>query len=380
MPLATVEVSKKALKHNLDRLKTVIPPEFTLIAVIKANAYGHGMLGVAEAIKGEVTYMAISSIEEGLELRKNGINQKLLIMGNVDCGDETLIKEALEKRLELSVYNSEMLNTLQAAAAETNRTARIHIKVDTGMRRFGVLETEALEFIDVVHKTPAIAIQGVFSHLGTADEESNFAEVQESRFRSLQNQLKERGISVPLYHLYNSAGSMRENLLGNACRIGIALYGLYPSHYCHAQMEIRHPEFSLQPALTWKTRIVQVKRVPKGSLVSYGGTYRTRREETLAILPIGHYDGYDRGLSNKAEVLIRGKRCPVVGRVCMNQTVVNVSGVPEACLGDNVVLLGGASEEQITAEELAEKNRYGCLRDSHPHKSLVATNVCVRAA
>ena len=121
MPLATVEVSKKALKHNLDRLKTVIPPEFTLIAVIKANAYGHGMLGVAEAIKGEVTYMAISSIEEGLELRKNGINQKLLIMGNVDCGDETLIKEALEKRLELSVYNSEMLNTLQAAAAETNR-------------------------------------------------------------------------------------------------------------------------------------------------------------------------------------------------------------------------------------------------------------------
>ena len=355
MPLATVEVSKKALKHNLGQLKAILPPEFTPIAVIKANAYGHGMSGVAGAIKGEVAYMAISSIEEGLELRKNGINQKLLIMGNVDCGDERLLKEALEKGLELSVYNLEMLGALQAAAAETNRTARIHIKVDTGMRRFGVLETEALEFIEVARKTPAITIQGLFSHLGTADEESGFTEVQESRYRTLQDQLSERGISIPLHHLYNSAGSMRENLLGNACRIGISLYGLYPSSHCRAQMEIRHPEFSLQPALTWKTRIVQVKRVPKGSLVSYGGTYRTRREETLAILPIGHFDGYDRGLSNKAEVLIQGVRCPVVGRVCMNQTVVNVSGVPEARLGDEVVLLGGAGEEQITAEELAEK-------------------------
>ena len=355
MPLATVEVSKKALKHNLGQLKAILPPEFTPIAVIKANAYGHGMSGVAETIKGEVAYMAISSIEEGLELRKNGINQKLLIMGNMDCGDERLLKEALEKGLELSVYNIEMLNALQAVAAETNRTARIHIKVDTGMRRFGVLETEALEFIEVARKTPAITIQGLFSHLGTADEESSFTEVQESRFRALQDQLSERGISIPLHHLYNSAGSMRENLLGNACRIGIALYGLYPSSYCRAQMETRVPEFSLRPALTWKTRIVQVKRVPKGSLVSYGGTYRTKREETLAVLPIGHYDGYDRGFSNNADVLIHGKRCPVVGRVCMNQTVVNVSGVPEACLGDNVVLLGGASEEQITAEELAEK-------------------------
>ena len=354
MPLTTVEVSKKALKHNLGQLKAILPPEFTPIAVIKANAYGHGMSGVAEAIKGEVAYMAISSIEEGLELRKNGINQKLLIMGNVDCADRTLLKEAVEKELELSVYNLEMLGALQAAA-ETNRTARIHIKVDTGMRRFGVLETEALEFIEVARKTPAITIQGLFSHLGTADEESSFTEVQESRFRTLQDQLSERGISIPLHHLYNSAGSMRENLLGNACRVGISLYGLYPSHYCRAQMEIRHPEFSLQPALTWKTRIVQVKRVPKGSLVSYGGTYRTKREETLAILPIGHFDGYDRGLSNKADVLIRGKRCPVVGRVCMNQTVVNVSEVPDARLGDDVILLGKAGAEWITAEELAEK-------------------------
>ena len=354
MPLTTVEVSKKALKHNLGQLKAIPPPEFTPIAVIKANAYGHGMSGVAEAIKGEVAYMAISSIEEGLELRKNGINQKLLIMGNVDCADRTLLKEAVEKELELSVYNLEMLGALQAAA-ETNRTARIHIKVDTGMRRFGVLETEALEFIEVARKTPAITIQGLFSHLGTADEESSFTEVQESRFRTLQDQLSERGISIPLHHLYNSAGSMRENLLGNACRVGISLYGLYPSHYCRAQMEIRHPEFSLQPALTWKTRIVQVKRVPKGSLVSYGGTYRTKREETLAILPIGHFDGYDRGLSNKADVLIRGKRCPVVGRVCMNQTVVNVSEVPDARLGDDVILLGKAGAEWITAEELAEK-------------------------
>ena len=355
MPLATVEVSKKALKHNLGQLKAILPPEFTPIAVIKANAYGHGMSGVAETIKGEVAYMAISSIEEGLELRKNGINQKLLIMGNVDCGDERLLKEALEKGLELSVYNIEMLNALQAVAAETNRTAQIHIKVDTGMRRFGVLETEALGFIDLAHKTPAITIQGLFSHLGTADEESSFTEVQESRFRALQDQLSERGISIPLHHLYNSAGSMRENLLGNACRVGISLYGLYPSHYCRTQMEMCNPEFSLQPALTWETRIVQVKRVPKGSLVSYGGTYRTKREETLAVLPIGHYDGYDRGFSNNADVLIHGKRCPVVGRVCMNQTVVNVSGVPEACLGDNVVLLGKAGAERITAEELAEK-------------------------
>ena len=355
MPLTTVEISKNALTHNLDQLKAILPPEFTLIAVIKANAYGHGMSGVADAISSMVAYMAVSSIGEGLELRGNGINQKLLIMGNVDFRDEALLKEALGKELELSVFNLEMLGAIQAVAAETNRTARIHIKVDTGMRRFGVLESEALKFIEVARKTSAITVQGLFSHLGMADEKSGITEVQESRFSALQNQLSERGISIPLHHLYNSAGSMRENLLGNACRVGISLYGLYPSSYCRTQMEMRNPEFSLQPALTWKTRIVQVKRVPEGSLVSYGGTYRTKREETLAILPIGHFDGYDRGLSNKADVLIRGIRCPVVGRVCMNQTVVNVSGVPEARLGDDVVLLGQSGGEHITAEELSEK-------------------------
>ena len=355
MPLTTVEISKNALTHNLDQLKAILPPEFTLIAVIKANAYGHGMSGVADAISSVVAYMAVSSIEEGLELRGNGINQKLLIMGNVDFRDEALLKEALEKELELSVFNLEMLGAIQAVAAETNRTARIHIKVDTGIRRFGVLETDALAFIDVARKMPAVTIQGLFSHLGMADEESDLTEVQESRFRTLQDQLSERGIMIPLHHLYNSPGSMRENLLGNACRIGISLYGLYPSGYCRAQMETRVPEFSLRPALTWKTRIVQVKRVPEGSLVSYGGTYRTKRKEALAILPIGHFDGYDRGLSNKADVLIRGKRCPVVGRVCMNQTIVNVSGVPGARVGDEVVLLGKGGEEQIAAEELAEK-------------------------
>ena len=202
MPLTTVEVSKKALKHNLDQLKAILPPGFTLIAVIKANAYGHGMSGVAEAIKGQVTYMAVSTIEDGLALRQNGINQKLLIMGNWDCRDETLLKEAVEKELELSIYNLEMLNALQATAAEMNRTARIHIKVDTGMRRFGVLESEALEFIEAARKTPAIIVQGVFSHLGTADEESGFTDEQESCFRTLQDRIRERGISIPLHHLY----------------------------------------------------------------------------------------------------------------------------------------------------------------------------------
>ena len=355
MPLTTVEISKNALKHNVQQLKAILPPDFTLIAVIKANAYGHEMSGVAEAIKDEVTYMAVSTIENGLALRKSGIDHKLLIMGNVDYRDKALLLEAVEKDLELSVFNLEMLNALQVAAAETNRTARIHIKVDTGMRRFGVLEAEALEFIEAARNTPAITIQGVFSHLGMADEASGYTAVQESRFRALLDQLSARDILIPLHHLYNSAGSMRENLLGNACRIGISLYGLYPSDYCRLQMEARIPEFSLQPVLSWKTRIVQVNRVPEGSPVSYGGIYRTKGEETLAILPTGHFDGYDRGLSNKADVLVRGKRCPVVGRVCMNQTVINVSGVPGVRVGDEVVLLGKGGEEEITAEELAEK-------------------------
>lgn len=355
MPLTTVEISKTALKHNIHQLKAILPPEFTFIAVIKANAYGHEMFGVVEAIKDEVTYMAVSTVEDGLALRESGIHHNLLIMGNVDYRDKSLLLEAVEKELELSVFNFEMLNALQVAATETNRTARIHIKVDTGMRRFGVLESHALDFIERASKTPGIVIQGVFSHLGMADEESGYTAVQESRFRALQDQLSERGISIPLYHLYNSPGSMRENLLGNACRIGNSLYGLYPSRYCRAQMEARIPEFSLQPVLTWKTQIMQVKQVPGGSLVSYGGIYRTKGKETLAILPIGHFDGYDRGLSNKADVLVRGKRCPVAGRVCMNQTVVNVSGVPGARVGDEVVLLGKGGEEEITAEELAEK-------------------------
>ena len=156
MPLTTVEISTKALKHNIHQLKAILPPEFTLIAVIKANAYGHEMSGVAEAIKDEVRYMAVSTVEDGLTLRESGINHNLLIMGNVDYEDKSLLLEAVEKELELSVFNLEMLNALQVAAAETNRTARIHIKVDTGMRRFGVLESEALEFIEAARKMPAI--------------------------------------------------------------------------------------------------------------------------------------------------------------------------------------------------------------------------------
>jgi len=355
MSLTIVEVSKTALEHNLAQLKALAPPAFTLMPVIKSNAYGHGMLGVAEAIRTDVAYMVVASIEEGLELRRNGIDRKLLILGNVDCEDEGLLKEAIEKDLELSVYNTEMLYALQVAADQMNCTARIHIKVDTGMRRFGVLETQACEFVNIADKTPAIAIQGIFSHLAAADEAGSFTERQEAEFRKLLNQLKAQDISIPMEHLYNSAGSMRENLLGNACRIGISLYGLYPSMFIQKQIEARHPEFSLQAALTWKTRIVQVKQVPEGSAVSYGFTYFAEHDEILAVLPIGYDDGYDRGFSNSADVLIQGKRCPVIGRVCMNQTVVNVSDIPEVHVGDEVVLLGKAGDEYISAEELAKK-------------------------
>ena len=356
MPLTVLEISEAALKHNLNELKSIIPADFTLMPVVKSNAYGHGMLVVAKAISSDVTYMVVASLEEGLELRKNGLEHKVLALGNVDSSNKTLLKEAVEANIEFSVYNLETLRTVGEVSTEANCIARIHIKVDTGMGRFGVLEPAASKFIDTAYRTRAIAIQGLFSHLAAADEPSDYTEQQEAKFKQLSAQLNTRDITVPIQHLYNSAGTLRGHLLGNACRIGIVLYGLYPSHYSEQLIKKRYPKFSLKPALTWKTHVLQVKQVPKGSAVSYGCTYYTQSQETHAVLPIGYSDGYVRGLSNNIDVLIHGTRCPIVGRICMNQVVVNVSGLSITSVGDEVVLLGEQDKEHITTEELAKKS------------------------
>ncbi|HBH46657.1 MAG: alanine racemase [Candidatus Jacksonbacteria bacterium RIFOXYC2_FULL_44_29] len=353
--LTKVEISRDSIKHNLEQFRRIISPDFFLLGVVKSNAYGHGMAEVASIIQEKVDYLAVASIEEALKLRARLIKKPILVLGNYDRADADQLIKVAAQNIEIAVNEISLLKILNDLGSKYQQIFKIHLKIDTGMSRFGVRMEDAAEFIKSAQKSKFLMVQGLYSHLASGDSDADYTRLQIENFAKLVTWLETEKIKIPYLHLGNTPGALFGGLPGNSLRLGLGLYGFYPSLWSRDLIGKRCSDFSLKPALEWKTKIVQVKDVPANVGVSYNCTFVTPRPMRLAVIPVGYWDGLDRGLSNIGEVLVRGQRLPIVGRVCMNQTVVDASKALDAVVGDEVVLIGRSGGEQITAEEMAAK-------------------------
>ena len=344
------DIDLDAFRFNLDSIKKNINENTQIITVLKADGYGHGAVPLAkEAEKEERVWgIAVATVEEALELRRGGIKKPLLILGYTYQEDYDLIAA---EELRPTVFKLSMAQELSRAALRKNKTVKIHIKIDTGMSRIGYrdLEKSVPEILEI-SRLPGLEIEGLFTHFARADEREKAPAYQQlEKYQAFQKALKEAGLKIPLCHCSNSAGIIRmpeANM--DAVRAGIILYGLYPSE------EVEKEPVPLKPLMTLKSHIAYIKTLEPGVQISYGGTYTTQKETRVATIPVGYADGYARSLSNKGWVLIRGKKAPVLGRVCMDQFMVDVTDIPEARELDEVMLLGKSQDQQITMEELGE--------------------------
>lgn len=350
------EVDLDAVTSNLEHMKANIAPETTIMAVIKTDGYGHGAIPIAKELEG-IEYLsgfAVATAEEAFILRQVGIQKPILILGyTFPYSYERLIRE----EIRITVFRPDTLKALSETVGAlrekgVRKKAKVHIKVDTGMSRIGIrANEEGISFVKEAFETEGIEIEGIFTHFARADEnDKSFAENQLGEFEEFIKKIKlETGKEIPIRHCSNSAGIIeipRANM--DMVRAGIILYGLWPSK------QVSQDIVTLTPALTLYSQIVYVKEIEAGTPVSYGGTFTAPTQMRIATIPAGYGDGYPRGLSGKGYVLVRGRKAPILGRVCMDQFMVDVTDVPEAAQGDRVTLIGRDGQETITAEMLGE--------------------------
>jgi len=341
------EVDLGALEFNYRQIQKRIPEEVKLLAVVKADAYGHGAIPISLRLeKLGVEYLGVAIPEEGVELRRGGVKAPILVLGGLYGGE---VDEIFHFHLTPVIFKKDSLKLLSREAERRKRKVKVHLKVDTGMGRLGVPFNLWPDFLKEVKRFPKIEVEGILSHFSMTDEERGYTQNQWRAFQRAAAIAQEMGISHQYLHVASSAMlTAFPTYSGNLVRPGIMLYGSYPSPTFQTRI-------SLKPVMTLKTRIHFLKPVPSGTRISYGGTFTTKRESMIATLPIGYADGYSRHLSNRGEVLIHGKRAPVVGKVCMDFIMVDVTDVQPVSVGDEVVLMGRQGREQITAEEIAEK-------------------------
>jgi len=344
---AWAEINLDHIAYNVTRFREVIGPGKKIMAVVKADGYGHGAVAVAEtALESGADCLAVAFVEEGIELRRAGIKAPVLLLGFTD---PVRFPALVEYGLTPTVFELGTALTLSRSAVERGVVLPIQLKIDTGMGRIGLLPDEAVEVIRQTAKLPGLRIEGLLTHLAAADEtDPSYTVEQLLLFKRIVDRCRKSGIEIPLLHAANSAGAIyhpasRYGLI----RLGISLYGYYPS------AKRGDEPVSLLPALSFKSRIVYVKKVPEGTAISYGCTYRTAAEAVIATVPVGYADGYSRLLSNRGEVLVRGVRAPIVGRVCMDHLMIDVTHIPAVMSGDEVVLYGRQGGEEITVEEVA---------------------------
>ncbi|MCC6346007.1 MAG: alanine racemase [Nitrospirales bacterium] len=360
---AIAEIDLRALSANLRVVRGLARSR--VIAVVKADAYGHGAVEVSRRlVKDGADYLAVAFTDEAKILRQAGISVPLLVLfDSRPGGDDVLVHDLIPV-----VGSKESASALSREAERGNREISVHVKVDTGMGRIG-LGGDAAREIGEISLLRGIRIAGVMSHFSEADLiDVSFAQKQINKFRALQSELSAGGVEVPLFHMANSAAIMAlpESHFG-AVRPGLMLYGYSPLERGSAPEGSPSPAaVSLQPVMTVKTRIVALRKMPAGAPVSYCRTFVTQRESRIAVIALGYADGFNRKFSNNAEVLVRGKRAPVVGRVCMDLTMVDVTEVPDAEEGDDVVILGKQGELSLDAAELARR------ADTIPYEMLIA--------
>lgn len=316
--------------------------------VIKSNAYGHGLHEIARLCEASplVDRICVVNLEEALDLINLGIKKRLLILGIYEL-DRKKILPAIKHNVIFPIFSLNQAKVLNAVGRLCNRQVTVHVKIDTGTSRIGIFPDETVSFIQKLQHYKYLNVEGLWSHFASSEDDPDLTKKQHSIFENVGKALIEKGFHIPIKHMACSASTVLYPWSEcNAVRFGIGLYGLHPDI-------TTKPHVKLEPALAWKTTVIQVKTVPKGTRISYGGTYTAKRLSKLAVLPIGYWDGYARNLSNKASVLIRGKRCPVRGIICMNVLMVDVTHVRGVKAGDGVTIIGRDKKNNITAEELA---------------------------
>ncbi len=335
------EINLEAIKNNIAEIKKYVSPGVRFMAVVKANAYGHGAVAVSRAAgEAGADYLGVANLKEALELREAGILSPILILTESPV---SVADEVIQHDLTQTIYSFSEASSLSMEAQKRKKTARVHVKINTGMGRVGVFPSEALAFIAKTSSLPALAIEGIFTHFAQAeDPDDHFTNEQFQKFE----QIYSRTPQIPIKHAANSAAALfHPQTHLDMVRIGLMMYGLYPQGNSRRIV-------NLKPALSFKSRITSLKTVPAGTPLSYGSTYVTPAETTIATVPVGYADGYSRRLSTRGQVLVKGKRFPVVGRITMDLCLVNL-GNTRAEVGDEVVLIGDQGGQGVSADELA---------------------------
>lgn len=346
---AWAEIDLGAIAHNLREIRRITQPQARIMAVVKANAYGHGAVPVSQvALQNGVSYLGVAMLDEALELRRAGIDAPILILGYTP---KEQAEEAVRHNVTQTIYTLEMARFVSEVGEKLRQRAKVHIKIDTGMTRLGFLPgAETVEKIKEIAALPGLSVEGIFTHFAVSDiRDKAFTRQQFKLFTDMCAVLEREGVKIPIKHAANTGAiiDMPETHL-DMVRLGISLYGLYPSP------EVDRAKVSLKPALSLKAGISHLKEVPRGVTVSYGRTYTTQEKTMIATIPIGYADGYSRLLSSKAHVLIRGTRAPVAGVICMDQFMVDVGHIPDVAATDEVVLIGRQGDDCISADELAQ--------------------------
>ena len=344
---AWVEIDLKALVENVKQIKSLLSPQTALMAVVKADAYGHGARIVSQKVlEAGASWLGVATVPEGIELRQAGIDVPILVLGAVNSPEE--IQAIADWKLQPTICSSQQALTFSKTLGNLEQKLPVHVKLDTGMSRLGTFWQDATKFIELVQKLSNLEIASIYSHLATADDsDPTFMKQQHERFQSAIAQIKATGINLPRLHLANSAATLNDQALHyDMVRVGLALYGLYPAN--HLQQVI-----NLKPVLQVKARVTQVKTISPGTGVSYGYKFIASKETLIAVVGIGYADGVPRSLSNKMKVLIRGQLVPQIGTITMDQLMLDVSSIPDLQVGEVVTLLGEEGNIKIQADDWA---------------------------
>ena len=338
-----------AIEYNIEKMKENLPEDTKLIVVAKADCYGHGALQTTSllSLKEYVWGFAVATLDEAIVLRRGGITKPILVLG---CIFPEQWVDALENNIRITVYTEELTKVLSDLAVKIGRKAYVHVKLDTGMGRIGFTPgKEGADKIEEISKLPNIVMEGLYTHFSKADEgDKSYTMKQMEAYTWMKEELAGRGITFSYYHCCNSAGIIDLKGAGqNLARAGISTYGMYPSEEVHKE------NVDLKPALELISHVAFVKWVDEGKMISYGGTYVTKRRTKIATIPVGYGDGYPRSLSNKGYMLIHGKKAPIIGRVCMDQCMVDVTEIEDVKFGDEVVLVGRDGDEYLSVETLS---------------------------
>lgn len=343
-----VEISLDAIQRNVKAFKQHIRAGSNLMAVVKADGYGHGAVEVARAaVEAGADYLAVALLDEAIELRDAGITEPLLVLGYTKPAG---VKVALENEITLTVFSTDSLNAIAEAAEELQKKAKIHVKIDTGMMRIGIQNKEAaLAFLKSIPSNQ-VEVEGIFTHFADADhpDDDTYTRKQFKDFLEITSYLEENGFNIPVKHCCNSAATIAyPEMHMDMCRVGVSIYGLYPSEHLR---EI----IPLTQAMTFKTKPVMLKQVEASQAISYGCTFLTDRPTTVATIPVGYADGFSRSLSNRGSVTTGGKRAPIIGRICMDQSMIDVTDIADVDYDSELVIFGDPGTGAISLGEVAD--------------------------